>query len=66
MRTGEIKNETDEMKKWGKKIKRKDLKSGTSKYKYYFQQNGMIRSFGESIYACKINIHKQRWIKVIY
>ena len=49
MRTGEIKNETDEIKKWGEKIKRKDLKNGTSKYKYYFQQNGMIRCFGESI-----------------
>ena len=42
MRTDEIKNEIDEIKKWKDK----------SKYKV------MIRSFGESIYSGKISIHE--------
>ena len=52
MRTDEIKNEIDEIKKWKDKIKRKDLKYKTGKYKV------MIRSFGESIYSGKISIHE--------
>ena len=38
MRTNQIKNETDEIKKWEEKIKLKDLKYKTNKYTYYFQQ----------------------------
>ena len=51
-------NEPDEIKKWGDKIKRKDLKHITSKYKYDFQQNETIRSFDESIYNDRISIHE--------
>ena len=36
------------------KIKRKDLIYRANKQKYGFQQYETIRSFGESIYACKI------------
>ena len=42
MRTNEIKNE--EIEKWKKKIKRKDLKYETKKYINYFQQYETIRS----------------------
>ena len=34
MRTNEIKNEIDEIKKWEEKIKRKDLIYKAKKYKY--------------------------------
>ena len=38
MRTNEIKNEIDEIKKWEEKIKRKDLKYVTNKYRFDFQE----------------------------
>ena len=38
MRTNEIKNEIDEIKKWEEKIKGKDLKYVTNKYRFDFQQ----------------------------
>ena len=41
IRTNEIKNELDKIKKWEEKIRRKDL------VKYYFQQYKTVRSFGE-------------------
>ena len=36
MRTNEIENEIDEIKKWEEKIKRKDLKYEPEKYTYGF------------------------------
>ena len=51
MRTNEIKNEIDEIKKWEDKIKRKYLKYETNKYMYDFQQFEMIRFFGDNIYT---------------
>ena len=57
-RTDEIKNEIYEIKKLKEKIKRKYWKHEAGKYKYDFQQYETIRSFGESIYAGKINIHE--------
>ena len=36
MRTNEIKNEIDEIRKWDQKIKRKGLKYRTNKYLYDF------------------------------
>ena len=57
MRTNEIKNENDEIKKWlKKKFKQKDLKFKINKYLYDFQQFETIRSFGGCIYTGKINI----------
>ena len=56
MRVDEIKNEIDETKKWEDKIKQKDLKYEADKHRYDFQRYGMIRSFGESIYFCKISM----------
>ena len=56
METNEIKNEIDEIKKWQKKVKQKDLKYETIKYIYDFQQYESIRSFGDSIYTPKANI----------
>ena len=50
MRTIEIKNEIDEIKKREEIIKIKDLKYGGNKYRIYFQQIETIRSFGDSIY----------------
>ena len=38
MRTNEIKNEIDEIKKWQEKIKQKDVKHETKKRIYDFQQ----------------------------
>ena len=38
LRKDEIKSEIDEIKKWEGKIKRKDLKYETGKYKYDFQK----------------------------
>ena len=55
MRTNEIKNEIDEIKKWKDKIKRKDLKYETKICIYDFQQFETIKSFGDSIYTGKIN-----------
>ena len=56
MRTNEIKNAIDEIKKWENKIKQKDLKFETNRYIFDFQQIETIRSFGDSIYNGKINI----------
>ena len=55
MRTNNTKNEIDEIKKLKEKIKGKDLKYKTKKHIYEFQQYETIRSFGESIYNCKVN-----------
>ena len=56
MRTNEIKNETDEIKKWEEKIRREDLVYETNKYKCDFQQYDVIKAFGDSIYNGKISI----------
>ena len=56
VKNSEIKNEIDEIKKWEKETKQKDLIFKTNKYRYDFQQYETIRSFGESIYTGKINI----------
>ena len=48
MRTNEIKNEIDEIKKWEEKIRRKDLVYIKNKYRYDFQQYETMRSFGDS------------------
>ena len=56
MRPNEIKNEIDEIENWEDKIKRKDLKYGTNKSIYDFQQLETIRSFGDNIYTGKISI----------
>ena len=60
MRTIEIKNEIDEIKKREEIIKIKDLKYGGNKYRIYFQQFETIRSFGDSIYNGKINIKEAK------
>ena len=60
MRTIEIKNEIDEIKKREEIIKIKDLKYGGNKYRIYFQQIETIRSFGDSIYNGKINIKEAK------
>ena len=56
MRTNEIKNEIDEIRKWKEKIERKDLIYKANKYKYDFQQYETIRSFGNNIYNGKFSI----------
>ena len=56
MRTNEIKNEINDMKKWENKIKRKDLKSETNWYKFDFKQFETIRIFDVSIHNGKISI----------
>ena len=56
MRTDEIKNEIDEIKKWEEKIERKDLKYKINKYLSDCQQFERVRSFGDSIYTSKITI----------
>ena len=56
MRTNEIKNETDDIKKWNEKIKRKDLRYESDKYIFDFHQYDTIRSFGDNIFTDKINI----------
>ena len=62
MRTNEIKNEINDIKKWESKTKRKDLKIETNIYIYIyiyifdFQLFETIRSFGDGIYNGKINI----------
>ena len=58
MRNNEIKNEIIKIKKWEKKIKRKNLTYKTKKYMYGFQQYKMIRYFGDSIFTCEINLKK--------
>ena len=56
MRTDEIKNKINDIKKWEKKIKRKDLKYETNRYKFVFQRFETLRSFGDSIYNGKVRI----------
>ena len=56
MRSNEIKNEINEIRKWEEKIERKDWLYKANKYKYGFQQYEKIRSFGDNIYADKISI----------
>ena len=56
MRTNEIKNQTDEIKKWEEKVRQKDLVYKTNKYKYGFLQYETISLFGDSIYNSKISI----------
>ena len=56
MRTNEIKNEINDMKKLENKIKRKDLKYETNWYKFDFKQFETIRIFGVSIHNGKISI----------
>ena len=58
LRTDEIKKEINEIKKWADKVKRKDLKHKTAKYKNDFQKFETTSSFSESIYSDKISIHK--------
>ena len=54
MRTNEIKNEIDKIKKCEEKIKRRSLKYETKIYD--FQQYETIRIFGDTIYTRKANI----------
>ena len=56
MRNNEIKNETDDIKKWEEKTKRKAVIYKANKYKYDPQQSETIRSFGESIYTSKFTL----------
>ena len=56
MRTDEIKNEIDEIRKWEEKINRKDFKYKKNKYLYDFQQFESILCFFDSIIIGKINI----------
>ena len=56
MRTNEIKNEIDEIKKWEGKINWKDSKYETKNYIYDFQQYKTVRSFSESIATCKASM----------
>ena len=55
MKTNEIKNEINEIRKWEEKNKQKDSKYKANKYLYDFQEFETIRSFGDSIYTGKIN-----------
>ena len=54
MKNNEIKNETDEIRKWRGKVQRGNLKYEAVKYKFDFQQYETIRSYDESIYAGKL------------
>ena len=63
MRNDEIKDET---RKWENKIKQNDLEYGTNRYIIYiyiyiydFQNFETIRSFGDSIYAGKVNLDEE-------
>ena len=56
MRTDEIKNEIDEIGKWKKKIKRKDLTYKPNSYLHGFQKFETIRSIRDSICTGKINM----------
>ena len=53
MKTNEIKNEIDEVRKWEEKIKQKDLKYETKVCLYDFQKFETMRSFVDSIYTGK-------------
>ena len=54
MKNNEIKNETDEIRKWRGKVQRGNLKYEAVIYKFDFQQYEMIKSCDESIYAGKL------------
>ena len=58
MRTDEIKNEIEEIRKRKEKLKWKDLKYKTNKYLCDFQKFEAIRSFVDIIYTSKINIEE--------
>ena len=66
MKNNEIKNETDEIRKWRGKVQRGNLKYEAVKYKFDFQQHETIRSCDESIYAGKLIQTKLRWVKPMY
>ena len=53
VRTNEVRNETDGTRKWEQKINRQDLKYEIKKYTFDSQKYETIRSFRDSIYACK-------------
>ena len=55
LKTIEIKNEIDEIKKWEERIRWKEL-CKTNKNKYDLQQSEAKKSFGDSIYNGKISI----------
>ena len=65
MRTNEIKNEMDEIKKWEGKIKRKDLMYKANKYKRDLQQCETIRSFVKVFILVKLIQTNLKWIKVM-
>ena len=65
MITNEIKNKTDEIKKWEEIIKRKDLKYETNKNRFDFQQFKTISFFGDNIYNGKINIKEAKMKQAI-
>ena len=65
MITNEIKNKTDEIKKWEEIIKRKNLKYETNKNRFDFQQFKTIRFFGDNIYNGKINIKETKMKQAI-
>ena len=52
----EIKYEIYEIKNWENKIKQKDLRYETNRYRYDIQQSETVRSFGDSVYNGKIII----------
>ena len=54
MKNNEIKNETDEIRKWRGKGQRGNLKYEAVIYKFDFQQYETIKSCDESIYAGKL------------
>ena len=56
MRTDEIKNEIDEIRKWEEKFARTDLKHKTNKYMYDFEKFETIKSFGDSFYTGKTSM----------
>ena len=58
MRTNEIKNKTNDIKKWKNKIKQKYLKFETIRYALDFQQFETVIVFGDSICNGKINIEE--------
>ena len=59
MRTDEIRNEIDEIKK------RKDLKHKVGKYKYDFQKYETIRSLVKALISVKLVYKKLIWFKLI-
>ena len=65
MITNEIKNKTDEIKKWEEIIKRKNLKYETNKNRFDFKQFKTIRFFGDNIYNGKINIKETKMKQAI-